>query len=104
MSFTRLPFTSLPWSVGGHPLERKKLVEGHPVGLLEFAPGFEDPNWCPRGHVIYVLEGALALELTDGSSEQVHAGNGCVLALGTRHRASNRGDLPVRLFIVSTDE
>lgn len=104
MSFTRLPFTSLPWTVGAHPLEQKKIVAGHPVGLLEFAPGFEDPNWCTRGHIIYVLEGVLELGLDGDSAELVRAGDGCVLARGTRHRARNPGDLPVRLVIVSADD
>lgn len=45
MPFARLPFTSLVWTPGAHPLERKKLIDGCPV-LLEFGPGFEDPNWC----------------------------------------------------------
>ena len=46
-------------------------VAGHPVGLLEFAPGFEDPNWCTRGHIIYVLEGVLELGLDGDSAELV---------------------------------
>jgi len=104
MSFTRLPFTSLPWAVGAHPLEKKKLVPGHSVGLLEFEPDFEDPNWCTRGHIIYVLDGTLELGLDGGAAEQVQAGDGCVLARGTPHRARNPGDRPVRLVIVSADD
>jgi quercetin dioxygenase-like cupin family protein len=102
MSFARLPFSSLGWAAGAHPLEKKKLVVSHPVALLEFAPGFEDPQWCVRGHVIYVLDGALELVLDEGT-EQLQAGDGCVLDCGTRHRAKNPGGVPVRLFVVSSE-
>jgi len=102
MPFTHLPFASLAWTPGGHPLERKKLIDGCSAVLLEFAPGFEDPNWCDRGHVIYVLEGALELAL-DSGTERIEAGEGCVLDPNTRHRAKNPGTVPVRLFVVTLD-
>ena len=100
MSFIQLPFASLGWTAGAHALEKKKLVAGQPAVLLEFAPGFEDPNWCERGHVIYVLDGALDLVLDD-RTERVQAGNGCVLEPNTRHRAATAGGTPVRLLVVS---
>jgi quercetin dioxygenase-like cupin family protein len=103
VSFTRLPFSSFGWAPGAHPLEKKKVLAGHPVVLLEFAPGFEDPNWCEREHVMYVIEGELELVLRD-RTEQLQAGDGCVIARNTRHRAKNSGHAPVRLFVVSTHE
>jgi len=102
MPFTRLPFTSLVWTSGAHPLERKKLIDGCPAVLLEFGPGFEDPNWCEHGHVIYVLEGTLELVL-DSGTEQIRAGDGCVLDPNTPHRAKNPGTVPVRLFVATLD-
>jgi quercetin dioxygenase-like cupin family protein len=101
MSFTYLPFPSLDWTAGAHPLEKKKFIQGQTAVLLELAPGFEDPNWCERGHVIYVLDGALDLVLDD-RTERLQAGNGCVLDGKTRHRAKNPADIPVRLFVVSS--
>ncbi|MFN8627401.1 MAG: cupin domain-containing protein [Candidatus Binatia bacterium] len=100
MSFTYLPFASLAWTAGAHALEKKKLVDGQPAVLLEFAPGFEDPRWCERGHVIYVLNGTLDLVLED-RRERVPAGEGCVIEPNTRHRAANAGTLAVRLLVVS---
>ncbi len=102
MSFTHLPFASLEWTTGAHPLEKKKVVDGHPVVMLEFAPGFEDPNWCERGHLIYALSGALELVLAT-RIERVTAGDGCVMPAGTRHRARNPGQSAVRLLVISTD-
>ncbi|OFV87215.1 MAG: hypothetical protein A3J75_01740 [Acidobacteria bacterium RBG_16_68_9] len=102
MSFVRLPFTSAGWTTGAHPLERKNLAGDPSVALIEFAPGFEDPTWCARGHVIYVLDGTLELALDD-RAERVQAGDGCVIAPNTRHRARNPGGEPVRLFVMSPE-
>lgn len=92
-------FSKLPWTPGTHPLERKKTS---PTGLvmLEFAPGFADPNWCSRSHVLFVVEGTLTLELRD-NSVVVEAGNAYSLAPGTEHRAQNLGDRAVVAFVVS---
>lgn len=101
MSATRLPFSGMPWVQSPtHPLEKKKVVDGRGAILLRFEPGFADPNWCERSHVIHVLEGALELEL-DGETLHVPAGDACWLDRGTRHRARNPGPVPAVLFIVS---
>ena len=36
------------------------------IRLVEYSPGYIADHWCCRGHVIYVLEGEIALELKDG--------------------------------------
>jgi quercetin dioxygenase-like cupin family protein len=100
MSCTHFEFASAPFVPGGHPLEQKKVCAERPVGLLRFAPGFADPNWCERAHVIYVLSGVLELELREGT-QRVAAGNGCWLDAGTPHRASNPGSQPADMIIVS---
>jgi quercetin dioxygenase-like cupin family protein len=100
MAFTRLPFSSSDWVAGSHPLEKKKSFADDPIVLLEFAPGFADPNWCERGHIIHVLSGTLDLELNE-RTENIQTGDACVLAPGTAHRAANSGSEPVRLFVVS---
>lgn len=101
MALMRFAFGEQAWSAGAHPLERKKLVGGErAVALLEFAPGFEDPNLCERAHVIYVVSGELELAL-DERVERLRAGDGCTIERGTRHRARNASAAPVTLFIVS---
>ena len=100
MACTRLPLSSLPWIQGGHPLERKK-VGGHPaITVLEFAPGFSDPNWCLRAHVVYVLSGALTFELESGLV-LLNEGECGVLDAGTAHRAQNHGAETVVAFVAS---
>ncbi len=100
MAFTRVPLGALPWTQGGHPLERKK-VGGHlSLALLEFQPGFADPNWCRRAHIIYVISGVLTFELETGLV-QVTEGESCVIDPDTPHRAQNHGDEVVVAFIAS---
>ena len=98
MTVRRLPFPALAWQAGGHPLEQKKLVADAPAVLLEFAPGFADPHVCERGHAIFVVEGALGLEL-DGDEIVLSAGEACLVAPGDRHRAKNPGPGRVVLFV-----
>lgn len=38
------------------------------VRMVEFTPGYMADHWCPRGHVVLVLEGEVVSELADGSS------------------------------------
>jgi quercetin dioxygenase-like cupin family protein len=102
VGFHRLDFDAMPWTPGTHPLERKKVALANGAALIEFAPGFVDPQLCKRGHVIYVLRGCLGLEL-GAETQIVFPGNCCILDSGTPHRAFTHGEVPVALFIVSAD-
>jgi quercetin dioxygenase-like cupin family protein len=94
-----MTFDEVPWVPGAHPLERKKGPFDRVV-LIEFAPGFCDPAWCHRSHVIYVVSGRLGLELESGTAS-VGSGQGVSLDAETPHRARNDGDIPVVAFVVS---
>jgi mannose-6-phosphate isomerase-like protein (cupin superfamily) len=101
MPVTHLPFTELAWAESPtHPLEMKKVAGGRSAALLQFAPGFADPNACERSHVIYVLAGALELELDD-RTVRISAGDACWIDRGSRHRARNPGAVNAIVFIVS---
>jgi len=100
MACTRVAFPSLDWTAGLHPLERKKASAERPAVLIEFAPGFDDPNVCVRAHVIFVVSGTLEIILDD-HSECFNVGECCWLDAGTAHRARNPGSQPVVAFIAS---
>ncbi len=36
------------------------------VRIVEFEPGFKADHYCPRGHVLLVLEGEVRIRLKDG--------------------------------------
>lgn len=101
MSCDVIAFSTMPWSKGGHPLEHKKTCASRALTLLRFDVAFEDPAWCANGHHIYVVEGALTLELEHGTV-RLERGDACVLDPGTPHRARNPGATPVELFVLSS--
>ncbi|MCX6829393.1 MAG: DHCW motif cupin fold protein [candidate division Zixibacteria bacterium] len=37
------------------------------VRIVDYSPGYLADHWCPRGHVVLVLEGELINELKDGT-------------------------------------
>jgi len=44
------------------------------VRVVDYSPGFRSDHWCPRGHVLYVLEGEFAVALKDGRTFLLKAG------------------------------
>ncbi len=99
MGHMRAPFSRMEWSLAA-PLESKKTCADPRVSMLQFDPGFSDPNWCVNAHVGLVLSGSIELEFED-SGEVYGEGDAFVIHGGTRHRARNSGPSPVRLFIVT---
>jgi quercetin dioxygenase-like cupin family protein len=99
MAFSVASFGEQPWTPGAHPLERKKVA---PPGmtLLRFEVGFEDPNWCTRSHVLFIVEGALSVEL-ETQTVVVSAGDAIALDPGTRHRVAVIGSEATTVFALS---
>lgn len=100
MAFERVALPLQAWVQGGHPLERKKTAASRGLTLLEFQPGFADPNWCENGHFMFVLKGSFELELESGV-EQLGAGEACFVDPGTRHKARNAGATVVQLLVLA---
>jgi quercetin dioxygenase-like cupin family protein len=46
------------------------------VRVVELSPGYLADHWCARGHVVFVLEGEVVSELSDGSSSVLKPGMG----------------------------
>ncbi len=99
MGYSAADFDQMPWTPGGHPLEQKKVANAG-LSLLQFEPGFDDPNWCERSHVMFVLQGTLHLEF-EGETVALEAGRALWIDAGTPHRASVRGGAPALVFIAS---
>ena len=89
MSDVKVDFESEAWQATARGA-RHKVVEraGKRFRLAEFGTEFVEPDWCLKGHVGYVLEGHLELELED-RVERVGPGDGFVIRPGgvEKHKA-----------------
>ena len=85
MKIANWPFESVDW--GGVPAvehageagtSRWRTIEHGDVRIrvVDYSPGFKADHWCPRGHILLVLEGAIDIELRDGRSIRLRAGSG----------------------------
>jgi quercetin dioxygenase-like cupin family protein len=88
-----------PWVDRGRARLKELSAHGKRLRLVEFLPGFSDPNWCAKGHVLYVLEGVIESEYEDHISTR-RAGEAYVLPPGMKHRSRNPFTAPARLLIV----
>jgi len=82
----RINWDSLPW-VAAMPGARFKAFEqnGRRLRLVEFLRGFQEPDWCRKGHIGYVLEGEGELQLSD-HTVSLKAGDGIFIPAGEEHR------------------
>ena len=83
MKIEKVPFATTDWAVlpvseikGASGVARQRMIEVGNLRLrmVEFSPGYRVDHWCPRGHVVLVLEGALTTELKDGRRFESSAG------------------------------
>ena len=75
MQIKDVPFCTTDWSqvaATEHPGETgtafwRTLEAGNiRVRMVEYSPGYLADHWCPRGHILLVIEGELVTELGDG--------------------------------------
>lgn len=83
MKIKDVPFTVTPWE-RETPAENKgetgtsfwrTFEEGNiRVRMIEYSPGYKADHWCPRGHVLLVLQGELVIELKNGQKFKLTPG------------------------------
>lgn len=75
MIISGVPFSTMDWSSvepsehdgeTGKAFWRTLEVGNIRVRMVEYTPGYLADHWCKRGHVLFVLEGELHTELSDG--------------------------------------
>jgi hypothetical protein len=83
MKIPDLPFTVTNWSSvaatihkgeQGEALWRSMTIGDIRIRHVEYTPGYLADHWCDRGHILYVLEGAIVSELKDGRTFTLSAG------------------------------
>ena len=68
--------------------------------VVEYGAGYLADHWCPRGHVLFVLEGSVISELEDGTKEELTPGMGYVAEDDVKNRHRSFSPNGVKLFIV----
>jgi hypothetical protein len=108
MKIENVPFNTVNWNeveVTHHKGETGEALwrtfeQGNiRVRMVEYTPGYMADHWCPRGHVLLVLEGELVTELSDGSKHILKPGMSYQVADNIApHRSSTQTG--AKLFIV----
>jgi quercetin dioxygenase-like cupin family protein len=83
MKLPDLPFSPVFWD--GLPAVEHPGAEGTSfwrtfernglrLRMVSYLAGFRSDHWCARGHVLFVLRGAVTLRLKDGRTHELGAG------------------------------
>jgi len=86
----KVDFEEIKWQkiLGNGRVGREKAAESPTslLRLLEFSPKWNEKTWCELGHVGYVLNGRLRLNL-GRKTVQVGQGQAFVIERGEKHKA-----------------
>jgi quercetin dioxygenase-like cupin family protein len=101
MQQCKVNFDGIAW-VSPMPGVRFKAFarDGRRIRLIEYSKSFIEPDWCPRGHIGYVLEGEFEIDFPDGCL-RYKPGDGIFLPAGEacKHKARMTSDF-VRVVLV----
>jgi quercetin dioxygenase-like cupin family protein len=97
--WSQMPATAHPGSSGA-AIWRTASIADLRVRVVEYTAGYVADHWCDRGHVLYVLEGELEVELRDGRNFKMKAGSSFLVSdFGdAAHRVATTSG--ARVFIV----
>lgn len=78
-------FENIQWENPTPGVRYKAFIKGNQrLRLLEFLEGYEEKEWCIKGHAAYVLYGEFSLYFTDGVS-RLKAGDVAFIPAGEEH-------------------
>lgn len=108
MNLAAHAFTTTTWAdveptlhpgATGEATWRTQQIGDTRIRMVEYSAGYLADHWCSRGHVLFVVEGALETELDDGRTFTLHAGESYQVGTDMEaHRSST--ETGARLFIV----
>jgi quercetin dioxygenase-like cupin family protein len=85
MKIANLPFTVTDWNRApaiehkgktGTSFWRSFEEGGLRIRVVDYSAGFESDHWCPRGHILYVVDGEVLITLKDGTVHRLKRGTG----------------------------
>lgn len=92
-------FRKLPWQKVHEFASQKLIDDGEKrVRLLKLSPGFQEQEWCSRGHTGYVIDGALVMKF-EQDSVTYDAGDAILVSSGQAHKA-HTGSSSALLFLI----
>jgi len=75
----KINFSKIPWQSPVPGMRVKKFLSGDTqIRLVEFSQGFIEPEYCRKGHLGYVAEGSMKLDV-NGKMVEFKAGDAFIL-------------------------
>jgi quercetin dioxygenase-like cupin family protein len=103
------PCTVIKWAsveqvrqpgTSGDSFWRTVELQGLRLRVVEYPPKYLADHWCTRGHVLHLLAGEIAVNISDGAVWQLQRGMTCHLAPGFEHQLRTVGDQTAVVLIV----
>ena len=99
-----IPLSKTDWEAWVKPgaMGRVKLarVFGKRVRILELPEGFDEENWCEKGHQGYVLKGSFTITFETGDEFVCEEGDAFVIPDDIKHRSRGTKDGQTVVFVV----
>lgn len=93
MGPSRIDFETMPWQTPAAGIRFKAYEHnGRRLRLAEFTREFVEADWCSKGHIGYVLEGQMEIDL-DGTVSVFGPGDGLFIRPGDKHKAKVTTDV-----------
>ena len=77
MGFATADFDAIPPAIergeSGESVSRTSERDGLRLRRVEYGPGYVADHWCDRGHVVFVIQGTIEVELRDGRTFTLNA-------------------------------
>lgn len=83
MKITNVPFGIVDWDsieaieqkgITGIGYRKTVQVNDITMSKVEYTPGYVADHWCAKGHILFVVEGTLIMEMEDGEKFELTAG------------------------------
>lgn len=98
-----IDFDTIPWEKWHKPGAdgRVKIArtQGLRVRLMELPAGFNEEEWCTRGHQGYVLQGEFTIHFDD-RSVPCRPGMGFIIPGDERHRSQGADGEPTVVYVI----
>lgn len=98
--WTQIPANAIAGAAGAARARARQIGEVQ-LRVVDYGAGYLADQWCSKGHIIYVISGALTIEHENGSmASQLTAGMSWHVEDGRAPAHRVRSEIGARVFIV----